>query len=130
MSNEQKPGAVTGEAANRPVQEKMFVPRVDIVETEDALRLVADLPGVEENALDITLEKNVLTIRGKVVKTAPEGFTLSYQEYEEGDFERSFTISDEIDRTGIEASLKQGTLRLHLPKAKHVLSQKIQVVTR
>lgn len=110
--------------------ERVFLPRVDIVETEEGLRLQVDLPGVDEEGLDITLEKNVLTLRGKVRRTAPEGYTLSYREYDEGDFERTFTIPEGVDRTGIEASLKQGTLWLKLPKAKEVLSKKIPVVSR
>ena len=111
-------------------KQKVFVPRVDIVESDDAWRLVADLPGVEEKDLDITLDKNVLTIRGKVVYSAPEGYALAYQEYEEGDFERVFTISEEVDRSGIVASLTQGVLHLNLPKVKQAQAQKIPVVTR
>lgn len=111
-------------------KQKVFVPRVDIVESDDAWRLVADLPGVEEKDLDITLDKNVLTIRGKVVYSAPEGYSLAYQEYEEGDFERVFTISEEVDRSGIVASLTQGVLHLTLPKVKQAQAQKIPVVTR
>ena len=100
------------------------------MESDDAWRLVADLPGVEEKDLDITLDKNVLTIRGKVVYSAPEGYALAYQEYEEGDFERVFTISEEVDRSGIVASLTQGVLHLTLPKVKQAQAQKIPVVTR
>ncbi len=110
--------------------EKVFLPRVDIVETADSIRISADLPGVNEEDLDIVLEKNVLTLKGKVHRTAPEGYTSAYREYEEGDYERTFTIPDEIDRQGIEANLDQGTLHLTLPKAKHVLSKKIPVKTR
>ena len=110
-----------------PSAEKVFLPRVDIVETGDAIRLMADLPGVGEEDLEIVLEKNVLTLKGKVKRTAPEGYTLAYREYEEGDYERTFTIPDEVDRQGIEASISQGTLHLTLPKAKQVLSKKILV---
>ncbi len=109
---------------------KVFLPRVDIVETADAIRLMADLPGVAEEDLDIVLEKNVLTLKAKVKRTAPEGYTATYREYEEGDYERTFTIPDEVDRQGIEANIDQGTLHLTLPKAKHVLSKKIPVKPR
>lgn len=115
---------------NSGVQEKVFLPRVDILETEESLCLRADLPGVSEEDLDITLEKNLLTIRGTVKKLNPEGYTLGYREYEEGNYERTFTIPQEVDREGIEASLNQGTLWLTLPKARHVLSKKIAVVSR
>ena len=110
--------------------DKLFLPRVDIVETEDSIRLTADLPGVSDEDLDIVLEKNLLTLKGKVKRTIPEGYAPAYREYEEGDYERTFTIPDEIDRPLIEASIDQGTLHLTLPKAKHVLSKKIPVKTR
>ena len=110
--------------------EKVFLPRVDIVETPDSIRLTADLPGVSEEDLDIVLEKNVLTLKAKVKRVAPEGYTLAYREYDEGDYERTFTIPEELDREGIEANLHQGTLSLTLRKAKHVLSKKILVKAR
>lgn len=129
--NEQTCGCGTNDVKTETtVKQKVFVPRVDIVESPEGWRLVADLPGVDEKDLDITLDKNVLTIRGKVASTAPEGYTLTYQEYEEGDFERVFTVSEEVDRSGISASLAQGMLHLTLPKVKQAQAQKIQVVTR
>jgi len=120
----------TTPVAERTTQGRVFVPRVDIVETDDAILMVGDFPGVDEHGMDITLEKNVLTIRGRVTPHFPEGASPLLLEYEIGDFERTFTISDEVDREKIEATVKDGVLRLYLPKAKHVLSQKIPVVAR
>jgi HSP20 family protein len=108
---------------------KVFVPHVDIVESDSQITLVADLPGVDESTLDVTVEKNVLSLRGRVQPTLPEGFQLAYSEYEVGNFERSFTISNDIDRAGIEAVVKDGVLRLTLPKAHHAMVQKIPVKT-
>lgn len=103
-----------------------FVPRADIYETEGEIVVVADIPGVDENSVDITLEKNVLTIDGYVEPQAPEGYSLAYAEYRVGDYQRRFTISNEIDREGIEAAVKDGVLHLRLPKATPT-TQKIAV---
>ncbi len=108
---------------------KVFVPQVDILESENQILLVADLPGVDQENLDVTLEKNVLTIRGTVKPHGPEGYQLAYAEYEIGNFERAFTVSNDIDRQGIDAVVKDGVLRLTLPKAKHAVLQKIAVKT-
>lgn len=106
--------------AERTRSRPAFVPRVDIFETDEAIELVADMPGVDETSVDITLENRVLTVKGYVEPTWPDGYELSYAEYRVGDFERSFTLSDSIDREGIEATAKDGVLRLHLPKAQPV----------
>jgi len=106
---------------------KVFIPRVDICETKDAIVLLADMPGVDEKSIDITLEKNVLTLSGRVEPDTYEGYRPAYVEYEAGDFERAFTLSDEIDRDRIEASVKNGVLKLTLPKAEPVKLRKINV---
>jgi HSP20 family protein len=106
---------------------KVFIPRVDICETKDAIVLLADMPGVDEKSIDIALEKNVLTLSGRVGPETYEGYRVAYAEYEAGDFERAFTLSDEIDRDRIEASVKNGVLRLTLPKAEPVKIRKINV---
>ena len=98
-----------------------------VVESGDALTLVADMPGVDENGIDITVEKNVLTVRGTVHGDVPEGYELSYEEYGVGDYERSFTIPNEIDRDGISATIKDGVLKLSLPVSKQAASRKIAV---
>jgi HSP20 family protein len=94
-----------------------FVPRVDIYETNDAIFVAADMPGVDETSVDITLENDVLTINGYVEPVAPEGYQLTYAEYRVGDYERRFTLSNKIDQERIEATMKNGVLHLHLPKA-------------
>ncbi len=106
---------------------KTFVPRVDIYENKDALFLVADMPGVDEKTVDIELEKNVLTITGRVENGRVAGGTLMYSEYEIGDYERVFTLSEEIDRDKIVATVKNDVLRLELPKAKQVKPKKIAI---
>ena len=106
---------------------KTFVPRVDIYETRDALFLIADMPGVDEKTVDVELEKNILTISGRVEDSKVKDHTLVFSEYEVGDYERAFTLSDEIDREKIKAIVKQGVLRLELPKAEKVKPKKITI---
>jgi HSP20 family protein len=124
---EKREVAETG--AERTRDRLAFVPRADIYETDDTIVVVADMPGVDESSLDITLENNVLTINGCVEPMQPEGYSLTYAEYREGDYVRSFRLSDEIDREGIEATLKDGVLWLNLPKVKEARTRKIEVKT-
>ena len=103
--------------AERTRSRLAFIPHADIYETNEAIILVTDMPGVDEKSLDIMLENDVLTINGYVETVHPEGYGLAYAEYRVGDYQRSFTLSNKIDRNKIEATVKDGVLRLHLPKA-------------
>jgi HSP20 family molecular chaperone IbpA len=114
QDTEKQEVAETG--AERTRDRLAFVPRVDIYETDDNIVVVADMPGVDESSVDITLEKNVLTINGYVEPVQPENYSLAYAEYRVGDYERSFTLSSEIDQDNIEATLKDGVLTLTMPK--------------
>ena len=116
--------------AERIRERPAFVPRADVYETGDTMVVVADMAGVDENSVDITLEDNVLTINGYVEPMAPEGYGLAYAEYRVGDYVRAFTVSDQIDRNGIEATVRDGVLRLYLPKAEEAKLRKIPVSTR
>ena len=104
-----------------------FVPRADIYGNDDEIVVVADMPGVDEHSVDVTLENNVLTINGYVEPEQPEGMGLSYAEYQVGDYQRAFTVSDQIDREGIEATVKDGVLRLRLPKVTEARVKKIAI---
>lgn len=106
---------------------KVFVPVVDIRETKDSMVLIADMPGVDEKSVDITLEKNILTITGSVKPSAFENHTIVHSEYDVGDYERAFTISDEADRDGIAAVVKNGVLRVTLRKAEKAKVRKIAI---
>jgi HSP20 family molecular chaperone IbpA len=107
---------------------KVYVPLVDIVETDQSLLLISDMPGVDERGVDVNVEKNILTIKGTVANEVPAGYSASYEEYGIGDYERSFTLPNEIDRDGIQATIKDGVLRLTLPKAKQAVARKVAVV--
>ena len=113
--------------AERTRERLAFVPRADIYETAEAITVVADMPGVDESSVEITLENKVLTINGEVEMEPPEGHTLSYAEYQVGDYQRAFSLSDQIDREGIEATVKDGVLRLHLPKTTETRVKRIAI---
>jgi HSP20 family molecular chaperone IbpA len=108
---------------------RCFVPRSDIYEVEDAIHLVLDMPGVDEKSLDVTLEKNTLTVYGQVEPPVFEGYTPAYAEYETGDFQRNFNIQIPIDVNGIEAIYKNGVLNIRLPKDEAARTKKIAIRT-
>jgi len=119
--------AETPEKTERTRDKALFVPRVDIRETDTEVTVVADMPGVDETSVTVDLEGSELTIRGAFVPEVPEGYSLTYQEYETGDYERSFTLGETIDRGGIKAAVRDGVLRLVLPKAKETQPKRIAV---
>ena len=123
----QKQELSTLEDTERTRDCQCFVPRADIYETDDQIVVVVNVPGANEDSIDITLEKNVLTINAFIEPEDREGYALSLAEYEAGDYQRSFRLSDEVDRENIEASIKDGVLRLELAKAKEAQSRKISV---
>ena len=123
----EKQEVAVAEGTERTRSGKAYIPRADIYETDNELVIVADMPGVDENSLDITLEKNVLSIRGYVESLAPEDYSLAYAEYEMGDYERNFTLSNDIDKDNIAAKVKNGILHVHLPKAGPAKARKITV---
>lgn len=127
LQESQKQTVADVNGTERTRAEQVFVPQADIYETQNDIFVVADMPGVDEKSVDITLEKNVLTINGFVELQEPDNYDLAYGEYETGHFERRFTLSNEINRDKIEATVKDGVLRLQLPKAKEAKARKIAV---
>jgi HSP20 family protein len=121
-----QPGNATPVAAregNRVVQ----VPRVDIREADAAYRVIADMPGVAPEGVEVTVERNVLTIVGRADRHAPEGYRQVYGGPLATEYRRVFTLGDRIDTQAIEATLKHGTLVLTLPKAREAQPRRIQV---
>lgn len=100
-------------------ENSVYSPRTDIYETDDAVVVVADLPGVSKDGLDITVENNRLRIYGTVDAEAPRT----------GDFERSFVLSDRVDGEGIDAAFRNGVVELTLPKVQDAKARKIPVKT-
>jgi len=123
----QKQEVTQAEETERTRDNRCFVPRADIYEEENQIVIVADVPGANENSIEITLEKNILTLNAYVEPVMPEGYALAFAEYEIGDYSRSFKLPDEVDRENIRATVKDGVLRLFLPKAKEAQLRKISV---
>ncbi len=105
----------------------IFSPNVDIFETEQEIVLLADMPGVKTEHLDIDLRESVLTISGDIApfEGADEQDVLI--EYEVGKYQRQFTLSEVIDQSRIEAKLEKGVLRLILPKMEKAIPRKISI---
>ena len=104
-----------------------FTPAVDIFENDKATVILADMPGVAVDDVDVTLERQVLTLRGKVTPDAPQGYRQLSAEYQVGDYIRVFTLSDDIDQAKIKAAFKNGVLRLELPRSPKAQPRKISV---
>jgi HSP20 family molecular chaperone IbpA len=106
---------------------RYYVPYADIYETEDALTVVMEMPGVEKQALDIALENDIVKVDGRIDFAKYEGMEPVYTEYNVGHYTRSFTLSNKIDQDRISAQLDDGVLTLTLPKAKEAQPRKISI---
>jgi HSP20 family protein len=116
-------------APHPPVERLVFTPPIDIYETDEGLILRADLPGVSLDTLELQVQDNKLTLFGRMEQIVPEDARLLHQEYETGDFLRSFILSDEVDHQHISAKLNNGVLEVVLPKAAKPEPRRIQVAT-
>jgi HSP20 family protein len=104
-----------------------FVPNIDIFEDDNNIVLLADMPGVSKDNVDIRVEDGRLSIQGKVSKEAPGEYVLS--EYSIGDYFSNFALSTTIDQSGIQASMKNGVLRVVLPKSDKLKPKKIAIMS-
>lgn len=116
------------EAAERAAAERyVFTPLIDIYETEDGLVLCADLPGVSAETLELQVQDNKLTLFGRVAPPVIEEAQPRHQEYQVGDFLRSFILSDGVDHDRITARLNNGVLTLTLPRIPETRPRRIEV---
>jgi HSP20 family molecular chaperone IbpA len=107
----------------------VFTPDVDIFETDKEITLLADMPGVKPDDLDIDLRENILTLTGESSpQQGPDEESL-LSEYETGKYYRQFTLSEIIDQEKIDAQLNEGVLRLILPKVEKAAPRRIEVKT-
>jgi len=114
----------TGREIERTV--RSIAPRVDIYETDTAYVLLADMPGVPPDGLDVVAERNLLTIRGRAESPEDEP---EYEEFELGDYYRAFTLTDDLETDNVKATLRDGVLRVDIPKSPRVQPKKIPVRT-
>ena len=115
------------QAEERTEAGKFFSPYTDIHETDRAVIVSMEVPGVDKNAIDIQLEKGVLTVKGTIDSTKYEALRPIYSEYNVGNFARTFHVSTKIDAAAISASVADGVLTIDLPKAKEALARRISV---
>jgi HSP20 family molecular chaperone IbpA len=113
--------------AEQTIPGLVFTPEVDIFETDKAITLLADIPGVKPEKLNIDLRDNILTITGDVDRLQAADEELLVMEYETGRYYRQFTLSEVIDQTKIDAKLNLGVLRLSLPKVAKAAPRKIAI---
>jgi HSP20 family protein len=109
------------------VPARVFLPTADIYETDDALNVVLEMPGVEKNSVDIRVEDGVLKIGGRLDFSKYQGLQPLYTEYNVGHYSRSFRLPSRIDQNKIAAELKDGVLSLVLPKVEEAKPRTIQV---
>jgi HSP20 family molecular chaperone IbpA len=111
----------------KTVPARYFLPTTDIHETDDALTVVMELPGVEKKDIDVNLENDVLRVEGRIAFSKYEGLEPFYTEYNVGHFARTFTLSRKIDQQHISAQVGDGVLTLTLPKAKEAQPRRIAI---
>jgi HSP20 family protein len=111
----------------KTVPGRYFVPYADIFETDDALAVVMEMPGVEKQDLDVGLENDVLRVNGRIDFSKYKDMEPVYAEYNVGHYARSFALSSAVDQEKISANLEDGVLTLTLPKAKHARPRKIAI---
>ena len=111
----------------KTVPARYYVPATDIYETDQALMVVMELPGVDKKDLELAVENDALRVEGRINLGKYEGLEPLYTEYNVGHFARRFTLSGKIDQGSINAELENGVLTLTLPKAKEAQPRKIAI---
>lgn len=104
-----------------------LLPRVDVLEDQTGITLLADLPGVAREQLELKVDGDTLLIEGTVSSVTPEGLEATYAEVRSPLYRRAFTLSRELDSARIEANLKNGVLNLRIPKQQHAQPRRIAV---
>ena len=126
QENTQIPVATEANAAER-AQTLKLTPSADIYESEEGATIYVDLPGVNHDTLDISVDQDVLTINGGVNLQTPKDLNPTYMDVHAGTYNRQFTLSAELDSSKIDATLKDGVLRLFIPRSEKHKPRKIEV---
>lgn len=109
------------------VPARTYVPTTDIFEAEQALTVILEMPGVDKENVEISVEAGVLTIAGRVDFSKYDGMQPVYTEYNVGNYRRSFSLSNKIDQSKIAAEMKDGVLTVTLPKAEEAKARRISI---
>lgn len=102
-------------------------PKVQVFETQDAVEILAEVPGADQSSTDLAIENDTLTLTARVASPAGDVQQMLYSEISGRDYRRVFRLSDNVDRQRIEARVKDGILRIRLPKAEHAVPRKIAI---
>jgi HSP20 family protein len=105
----------------------IYTPATDIFETSDSITVLADMPGVKPEDIRIDLRDDVLTLTGRASPPESHGESVVLREYQSGTFFRQFTLSETVDQAKIDAKLRDGVLRLELPKVERAKPRQITV---
>jgi HSP20 family molecular chaperone IbpA len=116
-----------GERAPAEARHMALLPPVDVLEDEGGITLFADLPGVSKDKLNVRIDGDTLTLEGEAVVGAPQGMEQVYSEVRVPYYRRGFTLSRELDTSKIEALMKDGVLKLHIPKLEEAKPRRINV---
>jgi HSP20 family protein len=122
---QQKQEVEKPQESTRPM--RAFSPTTDIFETDEALTMLLEMPGVDRENIEISVENGVLTVEGKINFGKYEGLQPVYSEYNIGPFRRSFRISSRIDQDSIKAEMQSGVITLVLPKAEEAKPRRIEI---
>jgi HSP20 family molecular chaperone IbpA len=114
-------------AQQEPAQQRHVVPPVDVFENESSITLLADLPGVTRDQLHVRVDGDNLVLEAIAATSGPQNMELVYGELQCPSYRRQFTLSRELDTARIEAQLRDGVLRLTIPKAEDARPRRIQV---
>jgi HSP20 family molecular chaperone IbpA len=117
----------TAEVAASPTDTRFVVPRIDVLEDDTGITLLADLPGVPRERLELKVEGDTLLVEGIVATPMPQQLQSVYAEVRVPRYRRTFTLSRELDASRIEANLKDGVLNLRIPKREHARPRRIEV---
>jgi HSP20 family protein len=121
----QKQEVEKAQESTRPM--RAFLPTTDIFETDEALTMLLEMPGVDRENIEISVENGVLTVEGKISFSKYDGLQPVYSEYNIGPFRRTFRISSRIDQDKIRAEMQGGVITLVLPKAEQAKPRRIAV---
>ena len=125
--SDNKPMANSASASAERDRQRAALPAVDVFEDAGGITLLADMPGVPKEQLELQVDGEALSIEGAVQPRTPEGLEAIYAEVRVPRYRRSFTLSRELDTTRIDANLKDGVLTLRIPKQAHAQSRRIPV---
>ena len=127
MSDNKQVTTSASNSATEQDQQRAVLPAVDVFEDASGITLLADMPGVPKEQLELKVEGEALLIEGGVQPLTPDGLEAIYAELRVPRYRRSFNLSRELDTTRIEANLKDGVLSLRIPKQAHAQPRRIAV---